>query len=225
MSDPATHHAPTHDPASPSPHPGLERRAFVVAGALFALAALLTAARLLLGLAALSTASLFAFLPVVALVVTLATSAALWLVSGRRGICAASPAGRVALRIAAVTQLLAAVLALVPTVLAAGIGSMAVLLLTLVSVVAALAGAVLAARSASGDGSGGVRGPAGWALVAWAVVALVRTVVFSTPIGFALGASSITAFAFGGQVLTVLALLVVAVTWLVAGLRFPAARA
>ena len=44
---------------------------------------------------------------------------------------------------------------------------------------------------------------AGWALVPWTVVALVRTVVFSTPVGFALGASSVTAVAYGGQVLTV----------------------
>lgn len=119
------------------------------------------------------------------------------------------------------TQLLAAVLAFVPTVLASDPGTIAVLLLllTLVSVVAVLVGAVLAARS-----GGGVRGVAGWALVPWAVVGLVRTVVFSTPVGFALGASSITAVALGGQVLTVVTLLFAAVSWLVAGLRSPHAR-
>lgn len=220
MSDPSTP-ASAHVPSSGAPlaPAGLDRRALVVAGALLALAALLTAGRLLLGLAALSATSLFAVLPVLALIATLATSAALWLVSGRRGLCAASPAGRVALRTAAVTQLLVAVVALVPTVLAPGPGAIAVLLLTIVSVVAALVGAVLAARSGNDSGDDRARGVAGWALVPWAVVALARTVVFSTPVGFALGASSITAVASGGQVLTIVTLLVVAVAWLVAGLR------
>jgi len=215
MSDPVTPpSAHVHPPAAASASTGIDRRALVVAGALVGLAALVTAARFLVGLAALSTTSLYAVLPVFALIATLATSAGLWLVSGRGGICATSPAGRVALRIAAVTQLLVAVLALVPAVLATGPGPLVVLLLTVVSVVAALVGAVLAARS--GDG---VRGLAGWALVPWTVVALARTVVFSTPVGFALGASSVTAVAYGGQVLTVVTLLLVAVAWLVAGLR------
>ena len=215
MSDPVTPpSAHVHPPAAASASAGLDRRALVVAGALAGLAALVTAARFLIGLAALSSISLYAVLPVFALIATLATSAGLWLVSGRGGICATSPAGRVALRIAAVTQVLVAVLAFIPAVLAAGPGPLVVLLLTVVSVVAALVGAVLAARS--GDG---VRGLAGWALVPWTVVALVRTVVFSTPVGFALGASSVTAVAYGGQVLTVLTLLFVAVAWLVAGLR------
>jgi hypothetical protein len=215
MSDPLTPpSARVHTRAAASASAGLDRRALVVAGALFGVAGLVTAGRLLIGLAALSTTSLYAVLPVFAVIATLATSAGLWLVSGRGGICATSPAGRVALRIAAVTQLLVAVLALVPAVLAAGPGSLAVLLLTVVSVVAALVGAVLAARSGAG-----VRGLAGWALVSWTVVALVRTVVFSTPVGFALGASSVTAVAYGGQVLTVLTLLFVAVAWLVVGLR------
>ena len=214
MSDPVTPpSAHVHPPAAASSPAGLDRRALVVAGALVALAALVTAARFLIGLAALSTISLYAVLPVFALIATLATSAGLWLVSGRGGICATSPAGRVALRIAAVTQLLVAVLAFIPAVLAAGPGTLAVLLLTLVSVVAALVGAVLAARS------GSVRGLAGWALVPWTVVALARTVVFSTPVGFALSASSVTAVAYGGQVLTIVTLLVVAIAWLVAGLR------
>ncbi|MBD8611641.1 hypothetical protein IFT77_14220 [Frigoribacterium sp. CFBP 13729] len=214
MSDPVTPpsaHVPP--PAAASASAGIDRRALVVAGALVGLAALVTAARFLIGLAALSTTSLYAVLPVFALIATLATSAGLWLVSGRGGICATSSAGRVALRIAAVTQVLVAVLAFIPAVLAAGPGSLVVLLLTVVSVVAALVGAVLAARS------GSVRGVAGWVLLPWAVVALVRTVVFSTPVGFALGASSITAFAYGGQVLTIITLLLVAVAWLVAGLR------
>lgn len=221
MSDPVTPpSAHVHPPAAASSPAGLDRRALVVAGALVGLAALVTAARFLIGLAALSTISLYAVLPVFALIATLATSAGLWLVSGRGGICATSPAGRVALRIAAVTQVLVAVLAFIPAVLAAGPGSLVVLLLTVVSVVAALVGAVLAARS--GDG---VRGLAGWALVPWTVVALARTVVFSTPVGFALGASSVTAVAYGGQVLTIVTLLVVAVAWLVAGLRTARAAA
>jgi len=215
MSDPVTPpSAHVHPPAAASASAGIDRRALVVAGALVGLAALVTAARFLIGLAALSTISPYAVLPVLALIATLATSAGLWLVSGRGGICATSPAGRVALRIAAVTQLLVAVLSLVPAVLATGPGPLVVLLLTVVSVVAALVGAVLAARS--GDG---VRGLAGRALVPWTVVALARTVVFSTPVGFALGASSVTAVAYGGQVLTIVTLLVVAVAWLVAGLR------
>jgi hypothetical protein len=211
---PASARDPERGPTRPPVPAGLDRRALVVAGALVGLGALVTAARFLIGLAALSTISLYAVLPVFALIATLATSAGLWLVSGRGGICATSPAGRVALRIAAVTQVLVAVLAFIPAVLAAGPGTLAVLLLTLVSVVAALVGAVLAARSRDG-----VRGVAGWALVPWTVVALVRTVVFSTPVGFALGASSITAVAYGGQVLTIVTLLFVAVAWLVAGLR------
>ena len=210
---PASARDPERGPTRPPVPAGLDRRALVVAGALAGLGALVTAARFLIGLAALSTTSLYAVLPVFALVATLATSVALWLVSGRGGICATSPAGRVALRIAAVTQVLVAVLALIPAVLAAGPGPLVVLLLTVVSVVAALVGAVLAARS------GSVRGVAGWVLLPWTVVALVRTVVFSTPVGFALGASSITAFAYGGQVLTIVTLLLVAVAWLVAGLR------
>ncbi|ROP78777.1 hypothetical protein EDF18_1433 [Frigoribacterium sp. PhB107] len=214
MSDPVTPpSAHVHPPAAASASTGIDRRALVVAGALVGLGALVTAARFLVGLAALATTSLYAVLPVFALIATLATSAGLWLVSGRGGICATSPAGRVALRIAAVTQVLVAVLALIPAVLAAGPGPLVVLLLTVVSVVAALVGAVLAARS------GSVRGVAGWVLLPWTVVALVRTVVFSTPVGFALGASSITAFAYGGQVLTIVTLLLVAVAWLVAGLR------
>jgi len=204
------------DPVTRPPYAALDRRALVVAGALLGLAALVTAVRLPVAYAASAGTSLAVVPAVLSLVAVLASSVALWLVGGRRGICAGSSAGRIALRAAAVVQLVVGVAVALPTGAAFASRPVAalVVVLSVVGAVAALVGAVLAARS------GGLPGVAGRALVPWAVVALVRVLLFSTAAGLSLVLSLGGGWAsVGVQVLVVVTLLVAAVTWLVVGLR------
>jgi hypothetical protein len=210
--------APVPSPADPA----LDRRPLVAAGALLGLAALVTAGRLpvvFLSLSRPATPSASLVPEILGLVAALGIAAALWLVSGRRGICGASPTGRSALRVAAVVQVVVVVAALLPQGAWPAGRSLAlvVVVLSLIGAVAALTGALVAARS------DGLRRVAGRALVPWAAVALLRELLFSTSAGLALVVSAGgIGVSIGFQVVTVVALLVAAVVWLVAGLRTPA---
>jgi hypothetical protein len=196
-----------------APPPALSPR-LVVAGSLFGGAALLFALRLVVVAVASSAFVFVTVLPVLLFAAALVVSVALWSVSGsgtQPGVAGASRPGRLGLRIAAVALVVVpALTAVLPPRSLLG-WQIAVLFsaVEFVGLVALGLAAVVVVRV-------GVVPPlAGWALLVWAALAVVRQLFFTSPVW--LGEASV-AIAWGGQVVAVLSAAFVAVAWLVVGL-------
>ena len=197
-----------------APPPALSTR-LVVAGSLFGGAALLFLLRLVVVSAASSAFVFVTVLPVLLFAAALVVSVALWLVSGsgsQQGIAGPSRPGRLGLRIAAVALVVVPVLtAVLPARSLLG-WQVAVLFsaVEFIGLVALVLAAVVVVRVRV------VPALAGWSLLVWAALAVVRQLFFTSPVW--LGEASVV-IAWGGQILAVLSAALVAVAWLLVGLR------